>query len=105
LFANYMLRARGHQVIYLGQSLPHSELKEVFAFHNPRYVITSLTSAIHPKELDSFVTELSVSWPKATILLFGKQIENAELKTPKNVQLMREVPHFAAFINELSEKR
>ncbi|MBX7206414.1 MAG: MerR family transcriptional regulator [Bacteroidia bacterium] len=105
LFANYMLRARGHQVIYLGQSLPHSELKEVFAFHSPGYVITSLTSAIHPKDLDSFVTELAFSWPEATILLFGKQIENAELKTPKNVQLMRDVSHFTSFINQLSEKR
>ncbi len=105
LFANYMLRARGHQVIYLGQSLPHSELKEVFDFYSPEYVITSLTSAIHSKDLDSFVTELSDSWPRATILVFGKQIENVKLKTPKNVKLMPELQHFTAFINEVSEKR
>jgi DNA-binding transcriptional MerR regulator len=103
LFANYMLRSRGHQVIYLGQSLPHSELKEVFAFHTPRYVVTSLTSAITLKELNLFVTELSISWPKASILLFGKQIENVELKTPKNVQLMQDMSHFTTFINQLPE--
>lgn len=102
LFANYMLRARGHQVIYLGQSLPHSELKEVFDFYSPGYVITSLTSAIHSKDLDSFVSELSDSWPRATILVFGKQIENVKLKTPKNVKLMPDLQHFTAFVNELS---
>ena len=102
LFANYMLKTRGHQVIYLGQNVPHAELQEVFEFYHPQYVLSSLTSAISEEDLSGFIQALAKSWPKATILLFGKQIENRHMKTPVNVNLIQDLSYFTTFLDKLT---
>lgn len=101
LFANFMLRARGHQVIYLGQSLPHHELQEVFAVYNPQYVLTSLTSSLTSEELTQFANDLSGLWPQATVILTGSQLHGRTIPVKSNVTLVNDMAYFTALLDEL----
>lgn len=92
LFANYMLRTRGHKVIYLGQNLPFEDLNHVFDFYEPEYVVSILTSGMNPDEVQSFVARISISWPKAHILLTGYLVvTHPGLIVPENVLVIRSV--------------
>lgn len=92
LFANYMLRARGHEVVYLGQNLPFEDLRHVFNFYEPEYVVSVLTSGMNPGEVQDFVDRIAQSWPKANILLTGYLVvSHPGLRVPAKVQVIRSV--------------
>jgi DNA-binding transcriptional MerR regulator len=101
LFANFMIRSRGHQVIYLGQSLPHDELQEVFAVYQPEYVLTSLTSSLSSEEFTQFANELSALWPDATVILTGSQLAGRDIQVKPNVTLVNDMAYFTALLDEL----
>jgi len=92
LFANYIIRSYGHEVIYLGQNQPFDDLQEVFNFYRPHFVLSALTSAFAEEDVQYFINRLSQNWPEATILLTGFQIvENQNLHLPPNVEVLKEL--------------
>ncbi|MHB1278001.1 MAG: MerR family transcriptional regulator [Bacteroidia bacterium] len=92
LFANYMLRSRGHEVVYLGQNLPFEDLRHVFNFYEPEYVVSVLTSGMNPAEVQDFVDRIALSWPKAHILLTGYLVvAHPGLRVPENMQVIKTV--------------
>lgn len=88
LFANYLLRARNNQVIYLGQSMPFSELKFVCELHKPDYVFSAITSTPGVDEIQEYVSKLGNELPEVTILLTGYQVIGQGLNLPKNVRVV-----------------
>lgn len=102
LFANYMLKARGHEVIYLGKNLPHAELRGVFDLFKPNFVVTSITTALMPRELEDFIENISTLWPEATILISGKQVEACRDHLPSNVKIVNDINYFKMLVDELS---
>lgn len=102
LFANYILRSRGHDVIYLGQEVPLPLLLERSPWDNPDFIFTTLTSAHVQVRKDELVAELAGTWPDATILLSGIQFLNADMELPPNARLIRNVQEFVDFADNLS---
>lgn len=89
LFANYFLRSRGHQVVYLGQNLPYEDLAKVFDFYAPDFVFSTLTTAYDTNEVQHFVNRLAESWPDTTIVLTGHLIvSNQSLVLYPNVRVI-----------------
>lgn len=91
LFGNYLLQARNHKVIYLGQNLPFDELQFVVNLHNPEYILTAITSVPGPEDVVNYVNKLGDSFPEQTILATGFQVVGQLLDTPKNVQVISNI--------------
>jgi DNA-binding transcriptional MerR regulator len=88
LFANYVIRARSNKVIYLGQSLPFSELEFVYNLHKPDYLFTSITSSPSNHEVQPFVEKLARSFPEAQLLFTGYQVVGQDIRTPDNTLIV-----------------
>lgn len=102
LFANYIIRARGHEVIYLGQNQPFSDLKTVFEYYEPHYVLSALTSGLADEDVQEFVNKLSECWPSAQILLTGHMVLNAkDLQVPSNVMILKSLEELRKEIDQL----
>ncbi|MFD1142343.1 MerR family transcriptional regulator [Larkinella insperata] len=84
LFANYVIRARHHKVIYLGQSLPLKELEFAYEAHKPDYIFTSITSSPSNHEVQPFVDDLAKKFPDAQLLLTGYQVVGQDIQLPEN---------------------
>lgn len=91
LFANYLIRARQHQVIYLGQSLPFSELVFAYNVHQPEYIFTAITTVPGPDEVQAYVYRLAQQFPASQLLLTGYQVIGQDLNAPDNVQFVNNV--------------
>lgn len=103
LFANYILRNKGHEVVYLGQNLPHEDLSKVFDFYEPDYVFSSVTSAMDGQEVQAFINKLSESWPNTTIVLSGYLIlSNSALEFPSNVKAIKDPSELSKIATEIS---
>ncbi|WP_435352884.1 MerR family transcriptional regulator [Emticicia sp. SJ17W-69] len=91
LFANYVLRARSNKVIYLGQSLPFSELQFVCELHKPDYLFSVITSTPGQDEIQQYVNRLGVSFPTIKVLLTGYQVVAQGIDLPPNTDIIMNV--------------
>lgn len=89
LFYSFLIKKRGHRVIYLGQSLPIEDLLQAKLIVHPDFMVTVITSAISRIELQAYIKSLSEHFPEQTILLGGNQIINLPYLQPKNVLSMK----------------
>lgn len=87
LFYHYMARKCGFMTYYLGQSVPHEDLKKVYAVHRPHFLVTSLTSFPSPQQLNDYLKMLSDDFPKSRILAAGALLRKTFFKTPSNVKI------------------
>ena len=85
LFYSYLIKKRGHRVIYLGQSLPFEDLQQVKLIAHPDFLVTVITSVLSGKELQSYIKNLSDQFPDPTILLGGNQTINLPAFRIKNI--------------------
>lgn len=86
LFCHYLLKKRGHKVIYLGQSLPYKDLLGVAKIkENARYLLTYFISAFKPEEVVPYLRSVSADLPDKKLLATGIQINALEEDLPKNI--------------------
>ncbi|CAM3375643.1 MerR family transcriptional regulator [Aquirufa ecclesiirivi] len=89
LFANYILRARKHQVIYLGQSLPFEELVLAYDIHQPDYILSVFTSQPNPDDMPDYLEQLVERIPNSKILLTGYQLLALGHEVPEKIHVLR----------------
>lgn len=85
LFACYLIKAKGNQVIYLGQNMPLNDLSMVYNTYEPDFLFTILTSNTKGPDPKSYLQSLSEKFPKAEILVSGSRIIGEDLNLPENV--------------------
>lgn len=101
LFTHYITRHKGFRTYYLGQSLPHEDLKKIYEVHRPRILITSLTSTPEPRQLENYLKTLSQDFAAATILASGWMLRNTAFHMPKNVKIFDKASELPEILNSL----
>jgi DNA-binding transcriptional MerR regulator len=88
LFASYLIRARQHSAVYLGQSLPFDELCLAYEIHQPDFVFSVFTTEPAQDKLSSYVADLDKQLPTAKILLTGYNVLHSPEPIPARIQLI-----------------
>ncbi|MFN4082607.1 MAG: MerR family transcriptional regulator [Bacteroidia bacterium] len=102
LFANYILRNRGHKVLYLGQQVPLSDLANAFINFSPDFIFSVLTAAQDNSFKQKLVIFLTSNWPKSQIVLTGSQVLNCDLDFGSNIMILKKTSEFIIFVDSLS---
>jgi hypothetical protein len=100
LFANYLLRSRQNRVIYLGQSLPFTDVLGAYDIYRPHVILTVLTSIPGAEEVQPYLDKLGASFPDAKILVTGYQVVAQDLRLPGNVIVIRQFRDLIHFAEE-----
>jgi DNA-binding transcriptional MerR regulator len=87
LFYHYLARKVGYRTFYLGQSVPHEDLKAVYAIHKPHILITSLTSAPSPKALNEYLQKLAADFPGSRVFASGALLRKTSFHYPVNLKV------------------
>jgi DNA-binding transcriptional MerR regulator len=93
LFANYIVRSRQNKVIYLGQSLPFSELSFAHEIHKPDYIFTVITSVPGQNEIQRYVYKLAKEFPNSKILMTGYQVVGQDIDCPENIEIITQIKY------------
>ena len=100
LFGNYIARSRQNKVIYLGQSLPFSELVFACALHKPDYIFSVITSVPGQDEIQRYVYKLAKEFPDIKILLTGYQVVGQDIDCPDNVEVITQIRYLMEIASE-----
>lgn len=101
LFMSYLLKARGMQVLYLGQDITIPDLKDVYNIQRPDYIFTMITETFARESVQQYVDRLSNSFPDVQILLSGYQVVVQEVLPSANVTILKSLEQTIAFLSRL----
>jgi len=98
LFANYLVRSRDHQTVYLGQNIPFGDLKAVVEKTSPDYLMASLTTHPSAENTLGYLQLLACEFQDVKIFVSGQRVISTYLPLPANV---RRLDDFADLIELL----
>jgi MerR family transcriptional regulator, light-induced transcriptional regulator len=104
LFAAYLIKARGHKVIYLGQNTPSEDLLAVYKLHNPEFLLTVITTSPSSEYIQEYIDTLAERFSKSQILLSGYQIVGQDLKFPENVKTLQYIRQIKEYLQEIEQE-
>lgn len=101
LFFRYLLRKRGHKTVYLGQSIPFIDLKEIINLKSPDFLFSCINLPQTEGEFKNYLNKLSALFFQQKILVAGKQVNSFEGKVPQNIIKITSVNDFKNFVEQL----
>ena len=101
LYLNFLIRKRGHTVVYLGQNVPLVNLKNVLSGHKIDFLLTSIASNLPEETIVEIVQELSSLYGDKHVLIGGHCFLGNEVSLPPSFTLFKNVPDFTEFLNTL----
>ena len=101
LFASYLIKSKGHKVIYLGQSTPKDDLLTVYNVHRPEYLLTVITTSPSAEFTQDYIHSLSERFHDSEILVSGYQVIGQDLVFPPNVRQMNYLRDIKGLLEEL----
>jgi DNA-binding transcriptional MerR regulator len=102
LFFYYLIKSRGHQVIYLGQSVPLNDLVETKSLKSLNYLVTAFVSHREGKDIVEYSKKLAGYFSDQTIYLSGSQTRFISGSLPQNVKVVSSPVQFR---DELNKKK
>lgn len=103
LFFAYLIKKKGHHVIYLGQSVPFKDLLDVHKTRPADYLVTSVTTPVPPEMMADYLEALSSSFPNIQILLAGSHFEPEIIKKYTNLLNISSPHHLKDFLQNLNQ--
>lgn len=98
LFASFILKKEGHQVIYLGPKVPYESLKEAIYFNQPTDLLFFLVKHQPKKAIQLLIKNLEKDFKKTSILACGKNDVFDGIKRKQKLQIVTSVEQFNLFI-------
>ncbi len=94
LFAQYILKSRGHQVLYLGQNMPEDTLTEVANYYEPDCVFSVLTSPLIENDINKLINRLLENLPYWPLVLAGSQVVSNPINPKPRLTIIKQIAEF-----------
>lgn len=88
LLSDYIIRSQGYRTIYLGQSVPGSNLSAVVKATDPTHIFTLYTSRRNPEVLKRDIQQMAKDYPGREIWVSSVLDIQAVVKRMKHVTLL-----------------
>ena len=102
LFIHFLLKLRGHQVLYVGQSASLSHLADAYRIYRADYVFTMVTETFARQSLETYLDELLHVLPDTHVLLSGYQTVSQQIADRPSLTVLRSLDHTIRFLDDLS---
>lgn len=99
LFQSYLIRKRGHEVVYLGQHTPIDSVIETDKVKPADIILTSLISTITGISAKEFATKLAAVFPNKKVAVTGRLATGVPGK--KNILFFTDNPSLIKFLDKL----
>jgi DNA-binding transcriptional MerR regulator len=98
LFTQYLLKAANHEVIYLGQSVPYSDVLATGASKDFDFIIASFTTTQPEFDFILYLRELGVAFPDKKILYFSSFMGEHPPELSRNHLQLKSIDDFIEFL-------
>ncbi|MET3114491.1 DNA-binding transcriptional MerR regulator [Pedobacter sp. CG_S7] len=100
LFARYLLKGCGHDVLYLGQDIPYGDLNKVIKAYEPDYAFIVLTSLNLGKNVNKIIDKVMDNL-KVPLLVAGSLISEFDIMGKEQLVPLKNVCDMVDFLEEI----
>ena len=101
LFMHYLLKIRGHQVIYAGLDISLSDLADLRKVHNPDFVFTMISETFATESIHTYIKTLKDIFYDSTLLLSGYQVVSQGVTSENNLLVMHSLDDMIEYLQKL----
>ncbi len=101
LFACYLLKSRGLNVVYIGANIPIKDVQSVAVIKKPQYIFVHLTSTASNFNFDRFITNLTNKIGTIPVILSGTITNTYRKQLPPHVSFKKSLSAVIEFISTL----
>jgi len=101
LFFAYLIRKKGHKVIYFGQSVPFKDLVTSNKVYDSQFMVTVFTTSLTKLKTDNYLQNMAENFANQTILISGMQVKNNDISKYSNIRRINTAIEFRNFLNTL----
>jgi DNA-binding transcriptional MerR regulator len=101
LFYSYLIQKAGHKVIYLGQSVPLSDVGKVNDYNPADFIITATMSLSVGEGLDNLLQSILAMFPEKRVILTNRFEDQAEIVRSDRLTYNQTLPEFKAFLESI----
>ncbi len=102
LFYTYLLKARGHEVLYLGQSTPLNSVVESDEIWHTDYLVLFAISSFSGVSYQNYIKEISSNFKTKKIIIAGNLLDDISGNIPANIQPVSNANDFINYINQIN---
>lgn len=103
LFFSYLIKKRGHKLIYLGQTIPISDVIEAAKIGQADNIVTAFISGIDKKAMLAYIQKLTTGFPDKKVFLSGAQIEQLNgVSIPADITLIHSPKDFVDCLDKIT---
>ncbi|MCE6987576.1 MerR family transcriptional regulator [Dyadobacter sp. CY323] len=99
LFANYLIRQYGKNVVYLGARVPYSDLSAVITKVKPTHLYSFFVSALE-NEQETLLTRLSSDFENICICVSGANQTSIEKTSLPNITYVKNIDQLTDILND-----
>ncbi len=105
LFSCYLIKKRGHHVIYLGASVPVPDIVETCRIRPVDILVTSVISSFSGNDINEYIIHLTGSLKKdKLIFISGQQTSGINMQVPDNIRIIASPKNFIEELNKISSQ-
>lgn len=101
LFYAYLVKKQGYNGIYLGQSVPFTDLESIQKTYNADFMVTSLVTNLQDITVVDYIKKLSKAFKKNKLYIAGQLVANVDIKRGSNVVKLKSPEHFKELLQKL----
>ena len=103
LFYTYVAKKLGFYPIYLGQSVPLTDLISVQETYKANYLFACFTTSLPEFSVEDYIALLSKRFKKVKIFVSGSQVADLNLKRGTNLVKIRTPEHFTEQLSRIKK--
>lgn len=104
LFMQYLLKSRRNRVVYLGQEISISDLKDAYDIHKPDFIFTMITETFAKEPVQQYIDRLSETFPDSHLLFSGYQVVRQSVTPRFNTSILKSLDQTLAFLELLGSE-
>jgi DNA-binding transcriptional MerR regulator/methylmalonyl-CoA mutase cobalamin-binding subunit len=105
LFANYLIRKKGNNVIYLGQNVPFNDLIDIAKKRHFDFLVTCFVSSITKQEIIKYLKSLTAKMPGKMVYVSGGWALAIKDQLIENVKFIDSPQSMIAELNSISAQQ
>ena len=102
LFAQYLIKEANHEVIYLGQSVPYSDVLAIGASKRLDFILFSSSISHTGFKLGRYLEDLGGAFPDKKILYCANNSGELTNERPKNLIYLQQIIDLSEFLQNIS---
>jgi len=104
LFMHYLLKSRKFKVVYIGNYISLTDLKDAYQIHRPEFIYTIISETFTKPLVKDYVDSLATTFPDTQILLSGYQVVSQNVQSDRNYSVLTDLGETITFLDELSRR-